>query len=130
MRALLKADATFTVAEPDIPGIADPDADVTYTLRPITRAQMSEIAARHTKREVDRRTRQMVDTTDHEAAGADMLDYCLMGWSGITLDGEPAPCTREWKLQGLSMPVQGAIVAFCLDARGEVAQRKSFRATA
>lgn len=130
MRALLKADATFTVAEADIPGITEPDKDVTYTLRPITRAQMTQIAERHTKREVSRQTRQMVDVTDHEAVGSDMLDYCLIGWAGITLDGEPAPCTREWKLQGLTMPVQAAIVAFCLDARGEVAQQASFRATA
>lgn len=89
---------TITVTDESL-GVANGTPDVTYTLRLLTRKVYREIAARHTRKVPDRRTRQMSDDTDFEAVGEDLLDYVLVGWSGVNLKGEPAPCERDLKLK-------------------------------
>lgn len=128
---LQKDDATITVKDDDL-GVPNGDAEVTYTVRTLTREKYKEIIAGQTKRKPNPRTRAMEDVTDWAAVSEDLIDYALVGWTGILWEGEPAPCEREMKLR-----LDAARAAALLDRAGtnqlaEAVERKtqSFRAPA
>lgn len=82
----------FGVQDTELKGVVDPDPEVSYQLRVITREVNREIANRHKPTIVGREA-------DLDAMLDDLIDYALVSWSGFVADGVQAPCTRENKLQ-------------------------------
>ena len=129
---LLSEDDQFEVCDKDLPGITDGDPEVFYTVRKLTPATHRRIVKQHTKPVFERGVGK-VDKTDGFAATDDILDYVIVGWRGVLLKGEPAPCTRELKLGGLDFERKKAIVdlAGMNDiARDPERRAESFPATA
>lgn len=89
---------TLTIKDDEL-GVANPDADVSYIIRVITREDYKRLHAAQTKRRPNPRTHVMEDVTDWPAVSEDMLDFVLVGWTGILWDGQPAACDREYKLK-------------------------------
>lgn len=87
----------FTIAESDLFGGGDPD--VTYTLKYLTPQAQEAIARTVTAKFKSRRA--MTPTESLEMATAnnrELLDKALVGWSGITVGGEPAECVLANKI--------------------------------
>lgn len=97
MALALQCSDEFTVEDVDLP-VPNGDPDVTYTLRPLSRDARKAIWAKHTKPKANPKTHRMEPWTDVEAVGADTVDHVLIGWTGIFINGEPAPCERANKL--------------------------------
>lgn len=95
---LLDGDEHITVQDSDLPDVDGGDQETTYTVRQIPPEESRRIAHRHTKPTINRRTGTRESIVDHEAVVDDLLDAALVGWAGILHKGEPAPCTREFKL--------------------------------
>lgn len=121
-----------TVTEAELPKVTDPDPDVTYTVRLMSDRRYRDIARRHTKKRPNHRG-EMVEVTDHEALGREVLDTILVGWTGIvarTTDGElvAVPCTIDTKVQ-LEPAVRGALLDFAFSNQRVEAQARaeSFR---
>lgn len=111
----------FQVREADLDLVGDVDEEAVYTLRPLSLKQVTEFQKRHTKRKGVR------ETTDTWAAHADTLDYILVEWEGWLLNGEPCPCTREYKLK-LPAPIQNELISRALNYYGpEVDRAAAFR---
>ena len=120
---------TFVVRDADL-GVADPDPEVTYTVRAITRSRFLDILAKRTSKVLDRASRQMVDHVDGVGANEDALEYALVSWTGINADGEPAPCTREWQREIGANRAAALLQIVVEPRRDEVARAKSFRGPA
>jgi hypothetical protein len=109
-RQLQTDDVTFWVSEADLDEIPEPDAEVRYELRELTTAGWRRLHKAHTKRVPNKSTKQMESVTDQEAFADALVDYVLVGWSGIVeRGGTPAPCTTENKLR-LDSLVKAALV--------------------
>jgi hypothetical protein len=102
----------FTLLDSDL--VADGDPGVTYTVRPLTASAAAKI-------------RQKVGRSQQEAIFA-ILDYCLESWTGVEVNGEPAPCDRDHKVM-LPLSVASEIVerASARLTGQESAKRESFR---
>jgi hypothetical protein len=99
---LLSPDTLLEVRDVDLPDVASPCEDVTYTVRQMSPAIAREMAKKHTKRRPNSTTHRMEEILDREALGEDVIDYVLVNWTGVLMpDGTPAPCTAEHKSQGL-----------------------------
>lgn len=96
-RNLRQAADEFDVPEVEL-RIEDPDPDVTYRLRALTRETYKQTVKAHTRRGPMTRAGQPTEVVDGPGIAEDLLDHALVGWSGILVGGEPAPCTRETKL--------------------------------
>lgn len=109
---LARASDRTTVRDADL--VPDGDPDVTYTLRPVT----AQVAGR---------IRAKAGRSQEEVIYA-LLDHCLEAWSGVEIDGTPAPCDREHKLM-LPLVVASALVDRAASAfeTQEAAKRESFR---
>jgi hypothetical protein len=92
-RVIYRDTDTFTVKETDL-AIESPDPNVTYTLRPIPRDVYRKALASST----DKRTRAIDAAGSMDVQWA-LLDYALIGWSGVVYYGtnEPVPCGEEGK---------------------------------
>lgn len=99
MLQLIDPDVPITVADSELDGIKQGDPETVYHLRPISVDDHRRLSKQNTKDGIDPESRQVVKTIDFEALNDDLLDFCLTGWSGILLKGEPAPCSRENKLK-------------------------------
>ncbi len=82
----------FEVCDADLPFVIDPDPDVFYTVRQILPAQRLQLQ----KKRPNPHTRQM--EIDDAATLEAMLEYALVAWRGILVDGKPAECTSDNKL--------------------------------
>lgn len=127
---ILKDGETFVVRDVDLPDVFDGDPDVTYTLRPLSRAKMAELLEANTTRTLNPKTRAMDKVVDQVALMEACLDFCLVGWTGYVSDGQPVPCTREWRLVGLEPVRSKALLDIATSARRDEATRESFRPTA
>jgi hypothetical protein len=134
MARLLTAQDTeqvVEVTEKDL-RIDDPDPDTRYTVRLLGETTMREIRRKHTSKRPNRQG-QMVETSDEEAIGFDIVDWAIKDWAGIVArngdgDLEPVPCTRDAK-RGLDPYVRSALVEYAShNQRVEAeAQAASFR---
>ena len=134
MARLLTAQDTedvVEVTEQDL-RVDDPDPDTRYTIRLLSEKAMREIRRKHTSKRPNR-TGQMVETSDEEAIGFDIVDVVIKDWAGIVArqaDGTlvPVPCTRDAK-RGLDPYVRSALVEYAShNQRVEAAaQAASFR---
>lgn len=106
---LNREDAEITVCDKDLSGVADGDPDVSYTIRKLTQPIHRKILKQHTSHEFVRGVGRQ-EKFDAQAITDDLLDYVLVGWSGVLLKGEPAPCTRDWKLNGLDVDRKRALI--------------------
>jgi hypothetical protein len=88
---------TFTVTEQEL-GIVGAQPDVSYTLRLMPKDELKAIRKRNTPKVRSPRTGTLVSgETDPIDFGFDCFEYCLVDWTGIQLNGQPVPCTREMK---------------------------------
>lgn len=109
-RELMTEDDQVEVCETDLTGLADADPDVFYTIRKLTPQVHRQIIKKHTKTTGFERGVGKVEKTDGFAATDDIVDYVLVGWRGMLLKGQPAPCVRDLKLAGLDLDRKKAIV--------------------
>ena len=71
------------------------------TLRRFDSEKYRQIEKKHTKRQKNYRTGEMIKDPDEYAINADLLDYMIIDWKGIKspTTGEDVPCTKELKLK-------------------------------
>jgi hypothetical protein len=109
-----KEEETFEICETDM-GLVDADKEVFYTLRRPSDKTKKDLRKSFTK------TFRNVSTFDQEGYGDALLDYVLVGWKGILLNGDPAPCVLEWKQKlgvARSQAIAEIVGATMEDARG------------
>ena len=106
---LNRDDAEIQVCDKDLPGVVDGDPDVFYTLRKLTKPTHRKILKAHTTNEFVRGVGRQ-EKVDYDAVTDDLLDYIVIGWKGVLLKGEPAPCLREWKVNGLDVDRKRALI--------------------
>lgn len=90
---------TLTLHDDQLNKVEGGDPDVTYTVKQLTGEISRRIARPHDKG----------PSPDAAAILDDLIDYCLIDWTGIVFDGEPVPCDRRHKLL-LDAPRKQAIV--------------------
>ena len=120
---------TVVIRETELPTLADPDPDASYTIRLLPERQFQAIKKAHTVRRP--KGGQMVEDIDGEAMSAAIVDWVIRDWTGIvakTEDGElvPVPCDKPAKL-GLDPYVRGALVDYATRNQRVEAQAASFR---
>lgn len=131
-RELMQEDDQVEVCETELAGLADADSDVFYTIRKLTPTKHRAILKQHTKAAGFERGVGKIEKTDGFAATDDIVDYVLVGWRGILLHGQPAPCERALKLSGLDLDRKKAIIdraGMNEIAREPERRAESFRAT-
>lgn len=76
-----------------------PIGDSILTLRRFDSEVYRKIEKKHTKKEKNYRTGQMIKDVDEYAVNLDLLDYMIIGWKGVRspVSGEDVPCTKEMK---------------------------------
>lgn len=98
--ALADSEDTFTVTDADL-GLIGGSPTVTYTVRPIPNDEIDEFRKKRRGKKEWNRTARAYEYPEFDQKGfdADMLDRAVVGWAGVMFRGEPAPCTREFKLK-------------------------------
>lgn len=73
--------------------------DSTLTLRRFDSEVYKKIEKKHTKKEKNYRTGQVIRDIDEYAVNADLLDYMIVDWKEIKspTTGEDVPCVKEMK---------------------------------
>lgn len=124
-------DATrIDVKDSELDDIKDGDPDTVYVVRQISPDVRKEIVKRHTSTPINRQTGQRDRVVDNDAYFDDLLDYALVDWRGILLNGEPVPCVRGHKMR-LDMPRKLALLGVAGLNRTAPADRdRSFRSPA
>ena len=96
-----KADDTLTVLDSELDGVTNGDPETTYTLRTLTTDKVRALRKPYQRERMNPRTHQREElplTDDDTAAYAlDLLDYAIVGWSGILYQGQPLECVRQHK---------------------------------
>lgn len=90
---------SFEVRDSDVPGLVNGDPETTYTLRTIGVDDHRRLRVANTTYVPNPRTLAKEPVVQLEALNDDILDFVLQGWTGILVRGEPAACTREYKLK-------------------------------
>jgi hypothetical protein len=106
---LIDGDETFEVCDKDLPGVSDGDPEVFYSVRRLDPQTHKRIVKAHTKWDFVRGVGK-VEKVDGAAAADDIFDHILVGWRGVLLHGQPAACSRDWKLKGLDFTRRAALV--------------------
>jgi hypothetical protein len=126
---LLNEEQRVEVADTALDGLIGPaDADVFYTVRPIPIELNRQMRRKHTK--VSRPNGIREETFDESGFYDDALDYVLVEWRGLTVHGQPAPCTRENKVKGLDGHRKNALLILSGINRPQMvaeARERSFR---
>lgn len=125
---LLDDSATREVKDSELP-IPDGDPNTIYVIRSITKGKYREVIRRHTRQVPDKQSRKMVDQTDYTAVSDDLFNYALADWRGVTLNGEPVPCTDETRAMLDSVRTSAILDVAGIGAVQEAPERKkeSFR---
>lgn len=73
--------------------------DSVFSLRIVPDEVDKDIRKRHTKQVWQKKTRSMVDKLDEPSYIADLIDYAIVGWSGMKAasTGAELPCSTEMK---------------------------------
>lgn len=131
-RQLQTDGATFEVREDALDDLQHADPDVVYICRELTTTKWRELQRQHTRKVLNKATKQMENVTDNEAFSDAIVDYVLMDWRGIVeRGGAAAPCTTENKLR-LDGVVKAALVSkagLSQIVEGAAIKEASFRAT-
>lgn len=88
--------------------------DSALTLRRFDSEVYKRIEKKHTKKEKNYRTGQVIRDVDEYAVNLDLLDYMIVDWRGVKspTTGEDVPCTKEIK-QKLPGSVKMRITEAC-----------------
>lgn len=129
MLHLIDPDEPIIVKDSEIPGVRDGDPETTYTLRPIASDDHRRLTKQHTKKGIDPVSRATVEEIDFEALNDATLDFVLVGWSGILIKGEPAPCVlaNKKRLDGVRQRALQNLAGMNQIARLEEVRAESFR---
>lgn len=128
-----KAEDRIVVRDTDLEDVMNGDADTTYTLRTLTTDKVRELRKPYAKQEFNKRThrREDVPLTDDEQAAltADLIDYAIVGWTGILYDGQPLDCTKDNKglLDSVRKSALLSMAGMNQTAKGAQAKAESFR---
>lgn len=122
-------DEPIVVKDSDLDGITDGDPDTTYTLRPIGVDDHRRLQKQFTKDIIDRRSHQKVPQTDFEGLNDAVLDFVLVGWSGVLMKGAPADCVlaNKLKLDGPRRVALAGLAGMNQIARSPEVRVESFR---
>lgn len=82
-----------------------------FNLRVIPKEVENRLRKKHNRFEFVRGAR--VDDFQSADFVADVIDYAVQGWSGVTTNGREIPCTKETKVR-LPEPIKAEIVRLCL----------------
>ncbi len=128
---LLSAETTFEVKDTDLPGIANPCEDVSYTLRQMPPTMVRAMAKKFTRQRPNPSTHRMEDDIDVDGLAQAAIDYVLVSWVGVNLpDGTAAPCTIENKFQGLDPARRNALTNLATSNSAQEGRADSFRSPA
>lgn len=122
-------DEPIRVTDSDLEGVTDGDPETVYTLRPIGVDDHRRLQKQFTKDVVDRRSHQKVPQTDFEGLNDAVLDFVLIGWSGVLMKGQPAECVlaNKLKLDGLRRVALSGLAGMNQIARSPEVRVESFR---
>ncbi len=107
---LLDGDESLDVKDSELEGVDSGDPETVYVARRLTSEVIRRVRKLHTNTKRNRRNGSMETDTDDEAVQDDLLDYALTDWRGPTLKGQPAPCTRFNKINGLDAVRKAALL--------------------
>ncbi len=97
---LFDPDARLTVKDADLPGIQQGDPETVYTIRQLDTATHVELIKACTEdKGFDRSTHQRKKELNGPKLSDSLLDYVLVGWTGIVFKGQPVPCVLEHKVK-------------------------------
>jgi hypothetical protein len=96
---LLTEDDRIDVRDTDLDEITDPDVDAAYVLRPLSPEQSRKMRKAHTTHVINKHTHAKDPKIDDDAFADDLIDYVIVGWSGMVSKGQPLPCERIYKLR-------------------------------
>jgi len=73
--------------------------DSVFSLRLVTDEVDRELRARHTRQAWDKKTHRAIDKLDEAAFVADVIDYAILGWTGVKAarTGDELACTTALK---------------------------------
>jgi hypothetical protein len=126
MRSLINDDAVFTIEERTL-GIRNPELDVVYSLRLVSKDTVTALKKKYTHPRPGPQGLEQI--TDLDAFADALLDHVVVGWQGITNGtGDPAPCDVGHKRK-LPLVVQTAILDWAQQGvtTEEAAKAASFR---
>lgn len=93
---LLSDSDRITVTDADL--VEDGDPGTTYTLRPVSRGLYQRVSEKHAVRFGGRRGLKLDEQIAFSVAiNEELLDFALVEWSGILINGQPAPCDASHK---------------------------------
>ena len=101
-----------TVLDSALEDVADGDDGTSYVVRQIPPEVSKAMGKRH-------KQKRNGPVQDVDALIDDLVDYAVMSWSGVLMNGEPVACTREHKLL-LDLGRKRALIA--LAARNRVSR--------
>jgi len=88
----------FVMRDVDLPGIAAGDPDVSYTIQPLPLGRQLTIRNAVSEKRFNPLTHQEETISDPFTVVNALFQAALQDWSGwVDDDGQPAPCTEEWK---------------------------------
>lgn len=94
MALQLSRDAEFRVRDSEL-GVPDGDEETVYIMRTLTKDILRE------QSKARKSALRAAGSAEARAALGDesdwLLNFALVGWEGVLLVGEPAPCTAETK---------------------------------
>lgn len=124
---LLDGDRRIEVRDCDLKDVEGGDPETVYSVRQIPPSVSREYAKRHSRPVINGKTGTREQLVDNNALVDELLDYALVDWRGILLQGQPAPCTKEHK-QLLDYQRKVALLSLAGSNQVDVEQRdQSFR---
>lgn len=99
---LIDVDERDEVKDSDLPGVTDGDPETSYSIRSIGIEDYRAIVKQRSTTRPNPRTQQketVLTAEGEQLVNEDILDFVLVGWTGITLRGAAVPCVREHKLR-------------------------------
>jgi hypothetical protein len=77
----------------------DGQPSVVLTLKPISQSKYRQIVNDRTERLLNKKTRQMEDSTDWDKVQDDLVSFSIQSWKGLVgADDQPLQCVLDAKL--------------------------------
>jgi len=135
---LTQPDERVVIADVDLvvydDQLKDVDDGVTYTVQRITPSEVAQIRRPYVKRQFSRRPTRPeelpIEGDEARQMTDDLLDRVLVAWTGVVVNGQPAPCDRAHKAL-LDFRRKGALIqaSMASQVEREAGRKESFRAT-
>lgn len=106
------------------------DPETTYTVRFVTRETYQRVSTKHSARFGGRRGLKLQEQIEFAVAvNEELIDYALVSWTGVLINGQPAPCDTVHKKMLDGERAQGLLAKAGVNqiAAGEAARAASFR---